>query len=375
MKVCLLTAALPPVLDGIGDYTGALAAELAGRAEVHALVPTGRSYHPIDGVHLHPAFSTDRRGDIWQAERVVREIRPDWLVLQYNPFSWGNRGLNLSLPRLMRALRNRLGVRIAIMVHETFMPIHNWRCAVMTTYQRYMFIQLGRGADVLFFSIAPWAERFSRWFRGKPVHHLPAGSSIPRVCINREAARQRLSIESDQIVLGIFGTAHPSRLFGYVRAAAEKIQESGQRPLILYMGPHADQIRAALGGVPTLAQGPFEPEEISRRFAAVDISVAPYSDGVSTRRTAMITGLQHAIPTVATLGENTDAILKEQDGTGILLARNNADAFSDQVLMLVRDRALRERIGAGGKALFDSFFSWPVIASKMLGYLAEGGTT
>jgi glycosyltransferase involved in cell wall biosynthesis len=88
----------------------------------------------------------------------------------------------------------------------------------------------------------------------------------------------------------------------------------------------------------------------------------------------MITGLQHAIPTVATLGENTDAILKQQDGTGILLARNNSEAFSDKVLMLVRDRALRERIGAGGKALFDSFFSWPVIASKMLGYLAEGGT-
>lgn len=375
MKVSLLAAALPPQLDGIGDYTANLAAELSHHAQIQVLAPSGRDYLPIPGVDVRPAFSVARRGDVWQMEEVLRNIRPDWVVLQYNPFSWGNRGLNLSLAPLLSAIRKRIGARIAVMVHEAFMTIHTWRSAVMSGYQRYQFFQLGRAADLMFFSIAPWAERFSRWFPGKPIYHLPVSSNIPQVCLSREAARARLSVDPDQVVLGIFGTAHESRLFGYVRAAAERVASEGGRPLLLYIGPHPERVEPAFAGLPHIAEGPLAPEEISRRFQAMDISLAPYSDGVSSRRTSMIAALQHAIPTVCTRGTNTDSIFLREDGRSILLAQDQTpESFADQVAKLLQDQALRRRIGVGGRNLFDSEFSWPVIAKKLVGCLKEGAS-
>lgn len=373
MKICLLCAALPPQLDGIGDYTANLAAELACHHDVSIVAPSARNYLPIANVAIHPAFSTARRRDVWQMEGVLRHIRPDWVVLQYNPFSWGHRGLNLSLAALLSAIKKRIGARVAVMIHEAFMTINSWRSAVMSAYQRYQFVRLGKAADLLFFSIAPWAERFAGWFPGKPVHHLPVGSNVPQVSLAGGEARARLSIDADQIVLGIFGTAHESRLFGYVRAAAERVAKEGGRPLLLYIGPHPDRVKPAFAGLPHIAEGPLEPEEISRRFQAMDINLAAYSDGVSSRRTSMIAALQHAIPIVCTRGRNTDAMFLQEDGRSILIAHDQTpQSFADQVATLARDQALRQRIGAGGRELFDSVFSWPVIARKLINCLNEG---
>jgi len=54
-------------------------------------------------------------------------------------------------------------------------------------------------------------------------------------------------------------------------------------------------------------------------------------------------------------------------GDAFLLAPDDdLSAFETHVLALVQDAALRVRIGAGGRALFDEVFAWPRIADRML---------
>ena len=371
MKLHIIAAALPPHLDGIGDYTACLAAELGRSAEVTLLagVPDADS---ISGVCIKAAFSAEDPASVRQITRFVAEDRPDWVLLQYNPFMYGRWGLNLHLPEMMRGLRRAApGTRLAVMVHEPFVPVITPQFAVMSTWQRWQLWRLGQVADIVFFSIEPWAERFRTWFPGKPLVHLPVGSNIPVMRISREEARARLGIPDDALVLGLFGTASAARLLDWVRDAAVSLGQS-HSPHLLYVGPDNEKVRAAMGDVALIADGPASPEEVSKRFAAMDIYLVPYSDGISTRRTTLMTALQHGVATVGTQGPLTDTRLKQEAGQAFLLA-DVADpkAFTAAVVTLAQDAEQRQQLGQAAQQLYEREFSWGKIASQLMTVLKQ----
>lgn len=372
MKLHIISAALPPQLDGIGDYTAQLAAELARTTDVTILTgaPTPA---PIPGVRVEPVFDAHAPRSVWRlVDRVVQD-KPDWMLLQFNQFSFGKWGLNPFLPLAMRRIKRLCPqTRFAWMAHEDFVPLISWKFAVMTTWQRWQFWMLGRTADVVFFSIDPWVQQYRSWFPGKPVVHLPVGSNIPRVAITREDARARLGIAEDTLVLGLFGTAHSSRLLPLIRAAVQAAYDENPNVLALYIGPHSTVVCEALHGLPVRAEGPFDPEEVSRRFAAMNIYLVPIIGGVSTRRTTLMTALQHGIPTVSTFGAQTDQmLLAENEKTFLLADVNTPDAFPQAVLRLIKNKAMQQKLGEKGEALYDREFAWNKVVKHLLNSLSR----
>jgi len=366
MKIHIITAALPPQLDGIGDYTANLATELAHSATV-AVLAGAPTPDPIPGVRVETAFSADDPRSVWGLVDRVAADPPDWVLLQYNPFSYGRWGLNLHLPRVMRRTKRcNPGTKFALMVHEPFVPIISPQFAVMATWQRWQLWALGRSADRVFFSIDPWAKRFQKWFPHTQVQHLPVGSNIPRVPISRVEARARLGIGDTTVVLGLFGTASAGRMLCQVQEAAAALRQSGYTTQVLYIGPDREKVCAALSGIDVIADGPSPAEEVSRRFAAMDIYLVPYLDGLSTRRTTLMAALQHGIATVGTRGPLTDSLLAQEDGRAFLLADVAApEMFSTHVLRLATKMELRKQIAEEGASLYAREFAWQKIVEKM----------
>jgi glycosyltransferase involved in cell wall biosynthesis len=374
MTIHIIAAALPPQLNGIGDYTAQLAAAMAGSIRLKVLTVTGQPHRPIPGVAIEPVFSIAEPHSVRQIARHVEADRPDWLLLQYQPFAYGRWGLNPHLPLTIADIKRRSPeTRIAVMVHEPFVRIECWKTAIQTSWQRWQLWKLGRSADLMLFSIEAWARTFRSWFPEKPVLHLPVGSNIPLVRMPRDEIRARLRIPEQTMVLGLFGTTHPSRLLLPVRRAAETAQRAGWDVLVLYMGPHALRLREAMGNLPVLAEGQLPAEEISRRFAALDVYFAPFSDGVSTRRTTLMTGLQHGAAVIGTRGPLTDSILREHDGRSLLLADVDTPAeLGSLALRLLDDVSLRARLGHAAQALYQREFSWEQCSSRLLAAMETG---
>jgi glycosyltransferase involved in cell wall biosynthesis len=373
MKLHIIVPTLPPQLDGIGDYTAALAAQLAPRADVTLLTGDAFETTPIDGVRIVPAFRPMMPVSAARLAACVRADPPDWLLLQYNPFSYGRRGLNLHLPRALRTLRRTLPrTRLAVMAHEVFVPIIDVKFAVMATWQRAQLGQLGRAADGLFFSIQPWVRQFARWFPGKPILHLPVGSNIPRVAVSRQEARAELGFTDEDFVVGLFGTAHVSRMLPLINDTLRALTRAGHRVTLLYVGPNADIVRAHVSAVPVLTEGVLPGAAVSRRFAAMDMYLAPFLDGVSTRRTSLMAALQHGVATVGSRGVWSDPLLLQEDENALLLADvKDESAFRQQALRLAGDAALRARLGTGAAQLFAREFAWESIADRLLCALEE----
>jgi glycosyltransferase involved in cell wall biosynthesis len=378
MMLHIIAPALPPALDGIGDYTAALSAELAQSCRVKILYPFGRD--PIEsepdrviGVTMAPVFCVSRRRSVLRIADTVANDRPDWLILQFNQFSYGKWGLNPFLPLTLGKIRKRVpGTRIAVMFHEDFVPPINWKFAIMRVWQKWQFKQLGRLAHVVMFSIDPWARKYRDWFPNKPVLHLPVGSNLTRIDITREDARQRLEIPRGKIVLGIFGAVNRTRNLPWLSAAIGTLRRSKLDTMILYIGADGAVVRELAAGIPVIAEGPLPADEVSRRLSAVDVFLAPFEDGVSTRRGTLMAALQHGLAIVGTKVPLTDDLLACEDGRSFLLADSRSiEAYSQCVRSLLADSSLRLRLGQNANALFDRHFTWSSISGRLLKALGE----
>jgi glycosyltransferase involved in cell wall biosynthesis len=375
LNIDIISAALPPQVDGIGDYTAALSQQLARTARVSVLTAVGRQYTEITGVNIKPCFSVTEPRSFWRLRRHVQEDPPDWVLLQYNPFSYGRWGLNVYLPLVLGSIhRTCPKTRLAVMVHEPFVPLTNWKYLVESAWQRPQLWMLGRSADVVFFSIQTWTERLRSWCPARHCFHLPVGSNIPVVPTARSEARARLGIPDQTLVIGLFGSADRTRLLELLRAGVRAGRDAGQEVLVLYMGAQGDVVRRELGDTPLIADGPLSAREVSRRFAALDLYLAPFIDGVSTRRTSLMTSLQHGVPTIGTLGPLTDRMLIAENGRALrLVSINRLHEVYTQVLELVRDQNASQSLGREAQRFYEREFSWDRIAARLVSRLALVG--
>ncbi|NEP14468.1 MAG: glycosyltransferase family 4 protein [Symploca sp. SIO2C1] len=374
MNIHLVFPKLPPAHDAIGDHTGHLATTLAQTCRVSVLT-TEDTYDPLPGVSVRTAFSIKQRREVRGILDALEAEQPDWLLLQYNAFSYGLWGLNLHLPAMLRTLKQKYPkVRCAVMAHETWPPSINARLMIMSTWQRWQLWQLGHTADLMFFSIEPWVKKFQKWFPQIPVRHLPVGSNMPYVGIERQEARSALGIADHTFVIGVFGKVHHSRMLSHVKAAAQAVHHEckNESMQVLYIGPHGKEVAKSLPGIPLLDAGRLEPESVSRHFAAMDLYLSPFTRGVSTRRGSFMTALQHGIATVSTQGIHTDAILKQHNGKAFLLAdEQDLNHFCQQVVELYSDNQRRQEIAKAARRLYQTAFAWEVIASQLVATLEE----
>jgi glycosyltransferase involved in cell wall biosynthesis len=346
-SVALVTARSTTQADGIRDYTHLLRHALQ-RQSVAADILEWSGRGPARPAHL-PGV--------------------DALVVQYNPFSFGRWGFAPDLPLFLASLRRRRRrPRIAVMFHETYVDMRNARWALMGAWQRAQLLAVQACADVQLCSIQRWTERLRRTALGRPVHHLPVASNLPDARADRERTRAALGAADDTLVLGCVGLRHPGRLEEHVLAASHAAAQAARPVLLLDLGP-GERTVERLGAHVTLRRTGFlEERALAGHVAATDVFLAPYRDGVSTRRTTVMAALQHGIPVVGTKGHLTDDVLARAPEL-VLTGPDRPEPFAAAVAVLAGDDGHRERLGAAGRRLYETRFDWPVLVERLRGHL------
>lgn len=351
MRIAILYAQRPGGVDAIRDASSLLADALraAGAgAEVRLRRPDG-SWARADGSPVRaPLAETDA------------------VVLAYNPFSWARWGFAPWLAaEIARARLRRARPRLAVLVHEPYVPIGDWRTALMGAWQRAQLAVLLAAADVVFVSIEAWTRRLGRLRPRRPTLHLPSGSNLPDRRDAREAERARLGVTPGDLVVATLGSDHPSHLSEPVVAALRALADRDGRLLLLRLGAG---VRAP-DGLPDLVEpvvpGPLPTEELAGRLSAADLFLAPFVDGVSTRRTSVMAALQHGLAVVATDGPLTDGELR-RSGALRLAPVHAPERFAAEVLRLAERPDERAALGSAARALYEERYDWPVVARRVL---------
>lgn len=368
MRIDIISPILPPTLDGIGDHTSHLAKALAAEGCDIRIVTAQKDWRSLAGVRVEQGFDLDRRSGILDVVDPICEDPPDCVLLQFEQFSYGRWGLNPYLPLALWRLRKACrGMQIAVMFHEDFTRLSSIRFAIMSAWQRPQFWTIGQLADTALFSTEPWAEEYRHWFPNTDVCHLPVGSNIPDRGATRVRERRRHDISEDVLVLGLFGSAHPSRLLSHVNASVAACRTTGTSCQLLYVGPDGDRVRKLLeDDLPLIDAGPLSAADVSKCLSTVDVYLAPFEYGVSTRRGSFLAGLQHGLPTVSTVGPETGQVLRKHDGAAFELSPwSNREAFVSAVLDLANRPDIQENMGKKARSLYQSTFDWPQIAKSL----------
>ncbi|MBC7807169.1 MAG: hypothetical protein H7145_13585 [Akkermansiaceae bacterium] len=396
MKLYIITTAAPPVLDGIGHYTASLVETLQKQdpsLQITVFAPEGLgTYDLINGAPVRTDFRIDDVSTCSRLAAILRDEKPDWVLLQYQPFAYGKWGRNPVLPRVLKEARESVpGMHLSTMVHEAFVSpnsewsIPNLKRAIFHTWQKQQFCDLVQMSDVAFCSTEKWIRNYNPWFPGKTIYQLPVGSNMPLVPVagGRSEAKKRLGIPDDHLVVGLFGTAHAGRMNDLTQIALDAVRRADKKPFLLYVGPDAKRFGASVpADVPSLMEGPFPGEEVSRRLQAMDIFLSLFVDGVAARRGSFIAALQHSLPTLGLTGDNTDSWLRESDGfLGVVLNKDNpseqqGDAtfhtrFGDAVYTLAANDDLRNQYAPRARALFAERFAWEKVAQTIRQRFAE----
>jgi glycosyltransferase involved in cell wall biosynthesis len=335
--------------------------------------------HEVDGIRDY----SERLAEELSRRSVDVELRlrargagswagADAVVIQYSPFNFGRWGFAPWLPVQMLVLRSRARRPVlAVMVHEPYVPMDSWRGVLMGMWQRFQLIAVRLGADAVFASIETWATRFAGHWPRRPTQHLPVGSALPDRRSRRRAERARLEIDDETVVISAMGSGHPSWLAGYVARAANAIADSGKAVRLHCMGAAAPSPPGLSASVEVYRPGRVEADELAEGLSASDLFLAPFIDGVSTRRSSMMAALQHGLPVVGTDGPLTDPILR-RPGSGLVLTTvGDEDAFAAATLRLAEDTEARTSFGVGARGLYEGNFDWPVVADRLLDALPD----
>ena len=360
-----LTGEYPPQPGGVSDYTRHVAAALAREGEsVHVWAPpadaprlgdAGVQVHRLSG-RFHPKHLAEL------GRRLDATPGPRRLVVQYVPFAYGLRAMNVPLCLWLQARR---GDSVWVMFHEVAFPFERGQGLKRHTLagvQRLMASLLTQRADALFVSIPAWERMlWPRHRKAGPAHWLPIPSNLPVQARPGAAEALRQQLAPERVLIGHFGT-YGSHITPLLEASLVPLllADSVRRALLLGRGGPAFA-EALVRGTPSLqgrvhAPGPLEPLDVSDHLAACTLLLQPYPDGISAPRTSAMAGLALGVPMVTNAGALTEDLWRHTDALA-LAPSPDGPALVAAAEPLLRDTSAREVCARAAPAFYASRFS------------------
>ncbi|WP_210487826.1 glycosyltransferase [Rufibacter aurantiacus] len=310
MRVVFLCGSLEPDCDGVGDYTRRLAGELIKQAHQVSIIALNDKYCSI------PLKETQEVGSIsiqvvrlptgvaaksrfFMARAHLEEFGPDWISLQYVPFSFHEKGLpfllNLSLKELTK------GSKLHIMFHELWVGVDGkvgFKMGLLKQAQKLIIRDLLRrtAPDHITTTIDIYRKQLPQ----PETKLLPLFGNIPIVPVDGYARKQedRLRIVHFGSFTGLLDDFRSQVLF-----LSKAAQFKGLKAELVSFGeggPHAEAaLKAAslvLGKEYVRELGRLPPHEISLQLQLADVGISRSDFTMWGKSGATLAMLEHGLP-------------------------------------------------------------------------------
>lgn len=348
---------MPPEASSTTEYVVQVARTLAASARVH-VVWVGRDARQIEGVASTVAVDGGA-GDILAA---LDRLAAERVVIQYSPYLWTRSGFDLTATLLALRLRWR-GTPPDVVFHELWVPAMLRPVgAARGLFQRVM---AGLAAWAARRAVVTSRERLGELagVGARALAMVPMTTNVPVLPLGaeeRERVRAELGVQPGELALAVFGFEHDSRPTGGLVAVRRALDDAGVPSRLVVIG--TARVPAAQGWAVEL--GWCAPERVSRVLSACDVFLAPFADGVSTRRSSIATALGHRLPVVSTRGIHTDLAFWTSDVVALAPA-DDATAFAAQVVDLARSASRRRALAEAGHALYARELAMPRHAASL----------
>ncbi|MBI4864294.1 MAG: glycosyltransferase family 4 protein [Candidatus Riflebacteria bacterium] len=367
-RLCVLSPWAPPEESCLEDYLRLVLVGLSRWAEVDLVLTAVGGNAPTFEQARVIGLVSQRSGP--RAVRAVLDhlarLAPQLVLIQYFPFQWSSRGLDITVPLLTAALRLR-GLAFDVVFHELWVPLelvpHRLLRGLMQRAVATWILALARRVVVSSFERVHEISRCLPWC-GSKVRMLPIPSLVPDGELDpneRERLRAELGVGRDEVLLGVLGFDHDSKPVQGLWRVRELLEESGIRSRLLVIGK--TRLEASPAMPPEARRWPIHAgycpgARVSALLGTLDVFLAPMIDGISSRRSSTAAALAHGVPVVTTSGHHTDPALFDQSSMRLAPA-GDEEAFAMAVLEVAASSPLRLTLGRAGQELYRRHLGWP----------------
>jgi glycosyltransferase involved in cell wall biosynthesis len=391
MRILFVTGEYPVMQGGVGDYTRRLsqALGLLG-ADVHVLtqVDAGGDHLRIPAAGYEPTVYPRLERPGWRlfghVSRMIDEVRPEVLHIQYQSAAYGLHPAVNMLPSRLRMGRLRLPVVVTF--HDLKFP-YLFPKAGPLRWQAVLQLAKGADADVVT-NPADWLRLRDAGLREK-LRAIPIGSNIRCEVTpgyDREAQRTKWGASPDTWLLGYFGFLNENKGGEtLIQTLAELVRRRQPARLLMVGGKvgssdptntaYLQKVERLIGdlGLGDRVQwtGFTSADEVTANLLAADCAVLPYLEGASLRHGSLMAAMAHGLPIVSTaqLGCPVEALkqfpMLEDGESALLTPPNDPVRMADAVTRLMTGAALRSRLAAKA-AVLSRQFEWETIAQGHL---------
>ncbi len=389
MRVVFVVRSVPPVIDGVGDYTWQLTRFLRSEGiDAHVVTSTNQDMaRGLGQEWVHPVVPR------WTGRAVVEAIaatpvpRPDWCIFQYVPQMYGPRGICWAASGVARVLRPTLKCRVATTFHE-FASAGGWdpKNAVLAIVMGWQTRRLLEGSDLAITTCSRYAQHLKALaLRALPVVTIPVGANIEPARLPSDkivALRRHYSLNGSK-VFGMIGQLSPVRNFSTAIRVLERARDQGLKSALLLIGrvePSNPGLYAKLRclarelGVDSqvLVTGELSAEDVSAHLRLVDVFLFPQGDGISTRNTTVMTALAHGLRIIsyAPQSGNFDGYRVPE---GALVPLGDEESFIRAAVASLRGMGDNSEGSKPNSQYFEEHFSWSRIGKRYIDALTTVG--
>lgn len=357
MKIQILSPNYPPQKCGVGDYSFFLSEEFS-RQGVETTVFTRTQMEKKGKADLALLSNFTTQGIDENTTTII----------QYTPQLFN------SFLECLKIFQKAKGP-VWINFHELYFPPSLSLHGLLIGIPHWIrFVALLHLADQVVFSTSEFYLRWTKrlpYLKGK-MHWIPVGSNIPVV------SKVDSSSEDAEYRLFHFGGAHPTHLYDYIFEAFLAVLnlENGSRYRLILAGVSQEALKDILNNYPSLMNHPqisylgyLSAEEVSLSIQNADLVLAPFMDGVSTRRGSLMAALSHGKRVITTVvaGDDSSDIPWADFLETVELSGDAKLKFSRKVVQLVNESKVQRKVfELKAVEAFQKLFSWDVIAKKFL---------
>lgn len=314
MKILFICGCLEPGRDGVGDYSRRLAGELLKKGHQVNLVAINDFFIDTDGEieeiqDLIPVFRI--RGPIFRThnlrliEKRINDLDPEWLSLQFVPFSFHIKGLPWSLnSKLLQIGRGR---KWHIMFHELWvgqekeanLKLRLWgfiQKEIIKDMQQRLKPRIIHTQSTLHLDLLV-ALGYTN------CHLLPLFGNIP--VTNRNFSDDVAGTVKKELALVLFGALQPNApLVDFSRELLEYSKKTNREIIVRFIGRNGKELRHWIeelnkNGIKINHLGEKSEDEISRVLlkSSLGISTTPIAQIEKSGTVASM--LEHGIPVLS----------------------------------------------------------------------------
>lgn len=299
MRIVFICGCLEPGRDGVGDYARLLGKALAERGNQVMLLSIYDYYQTtalkfieerggIKIIRISSKGNLNKRCSL--AKKELEAFNPKWVSLQYVPYSFHKKGMELRLPQFFASLRGNY--QWHLMIHEPWVVGRSFfsKNRIIEWVQKNILRLLVKKLDpsMIHTSNPHYQHILQEGGVKSALLHIPSNIPFeegPSYSIDQEFQDLGLGEESREewIVLGTFGCLRPGVAYlKLLQKVTESPEAAGKNIALLSIGktgPHASSVfndlKNAFGKVVLIHEFGFRTtSEISRFFRLLDYGVA-----------------------------------------------------------------------------------------------------